>query len=313
VRPGTRPPTTVGGEPGAEGGAEVPPRAGGAAPATTAALSVPASGAPRGGSPGSGELDGGLGRRRLVAEIWLLLGVSLGMSALYAVIRYIGAVTAGPVQGQVAQLNGSAAPGRPWLDLALQLAGLLNAVVPALLAVHLLGRHGGGAAAIGLDGRRRGRDLAEGAALAAAVGGVGLIGYLIAWHSGANLTVSPSGLPDVWWRIPVLVLSAIQNAVTEEVIVLGYLLVRLRELGWGPWRALAASSLLRGAYHFYQGLGGFLGNVAMGLLFGWLFQRRGRVMPMLVAHALIDIVAFVGYVLLSGKVSWIPTPRSPTW
>jgi hypothetical protein len=31
-------------------------------------------------------------------------------------------------------------------------------------------------------------------------------------------------------------------------------------------------------------------------------------MPLLVAHALIDIVAFVGYVLLAGKVDWVPTP-----
>jgi len=249
-----------------------------------------------------------LSRRGLVAEIWLLLGVSLGMSGLFALIRYIGAVTRGPVRGQVAVLNGSAAPGRPWLDLALQLAGLLNAIVPAFLAVYLLARHGGGARAIGLDRRRAGRDLAFGAALAAAIGGTGLGFYLLAWHSGANLTVAPSTLPDVWWRIPVLLASALQNAVTEEVIVAGYLLVRLRELGWGDRRALAASALLRGSYHLYQGLGGFFGNVAMGVLFGWIFQRRGRVLPLIVAHALIDSVAFVGYVALAGSVSWLPTP-----
>lgn len=250
-----------------------------------------------------------LSRRRLVAEIWLLLGVSLGMSGLFALIRYIGAVTRGPVRGQVAVLNGSAAPGRPWLDLALQLAGLLNAIVPAFLAVYLLARHGGGARAIGLDRRRAGRDLAFGAALAAAIGGTGLGFYLLAWHSGANLTVAPSGLPDVWWRIPVLVLSAWQNGLAEEVIVTGYLLVRLRELGVRPGVALASSALLRGSYHLYQGLGGFAGNVAMGLLFARLFQRNGRTLPLVIAHSLIDTVAFVGYVVLVGKVSWIPAPR----
>ena len=261
---------------------------------------APAAAAPAAGEP--------LGRRRLVAEIWLLLGVSLGMSGLYALIQYIGDVTRGPVRGQVALLNGSAAPGRPWLDLALQLEGILNGIVPALFAIYLLSRHGGGVRAIGLDRGRLGLDVGLGAALAAGVGGLGLGLYLLAWHSGANLTVAPSGLPAVWWRIPVLVLSAAQNAVLEEVIVAGYLLVRLRELGWGDRRALAASAVLRGSYHLYQGLGGFFGNVAMGVLFGWLFQRRRRVVPMIVAHTLIDSVAFVGYVLLAGKVAWLPTP-----
>jgi membrane protease YdiL (CAAX protease family) len=312
----------------------------------------------RGREPAVG---GALGRRDLTAEIWLLLAVSLGMSGLFALIRYVGAVTRGPLRGQVALLNGSAAPGRPWLDLSLQLAGLLADVAPAFLAIHLLARHCApflasrparlrspesrpstagsprsalrwakwprfgafgrryeeapetsyglrrGRAMIGFDGRALGADLGMGAAIAAGVGGIGLGLYLLAWHSGASLTVAPSGLPAVWWRIPVLLLSALQNAVTEEVIVGGYLLARLRELGWGDRRALAASAVLRGSYHLYQGLGGFFGNLAMGVLFGWLFQRRGRVVPMIVAHTLIDSVAFVGYVALAGSVSWLPT------
>jgi hypothetical protein len=30
--------------------------------------------------------------------------------------------------------------------------------------------------------------------------------------------------------------------------------------------------------------------------------------PLVAAHSLIDIVAFVGYVLLAGRVDWLPTP-----
>ncbi|WP_243407575.1 CPBP family intramembrane glutamic endopeptidase [Frankia canadensis] len=251
-----------------------------------------------------------LTRRQLGAEIALVLGLSFAASALYAVIRYIGVLTRpGPVRAQVARLNSSAAPGRPWLDLALQLADLLTGVMPVLLVVYLLARHGGGRRAIGLDGRSPGADAARGGLLAAGVGGIGLGFYLLAWHSGANLTVAPSGLPDVWWRVPVLVLSAWQNGLAEEVIVTGYLLVRLNELGVRPGRALLASSLLRGSYHLYQGLGGFAGNVAMGLLFARLFQRGGRTLPLVIAHSLIDTVAFVGYVVLVGNVSWIPAPR----
>jgi hypothetical protein len=250
-------------------------------------------------------------RRVLVSEIWLLLGVSLGASALFALVRYLGDLTkAGPVRQQVAQLNGSYAPGRPWLDLALQLTAIFTSIIPAFLAIHFLGRSGDGAAAIGLDDRQPRRDAAAGAVLAAVVGGAGLGFYLLAWHLGANLTVVPESLPTVWWRAPVLILSAFQNALVEEVIVVGYLLLRLRQLGWGDNRALVASAALRGSYHLYQGIGAFAANAAMGLLFGRLYQRWGRVTPLVIAHTLIDAVAFVGYAALRGRVSWLPVPGS---
>src|SRR5439155_14288240 len=115
-------------------------------------------------------------------------------------------------------------------------------------------------------------------------------------------------LPHVWWRIPVLLLSALQNATLEEVLVAGYLLHRLRQLGWSDNKALLTSAALRGSYHLYQGLGGFAGNFVMGLIFGRLYQRWGRTTPLFIAHTLMDTVAFVGYALLVGKVSWLPTP-----
>jgi membrane protease YdiL (CAAX protease family) len=65
--------------------------------------------------------------------------------------------------------------------------------------------------------------------------------------------------------------------------------------------------VVRASYHLYQGIGGLLGNLAMGVFFAWLFVRWGRVMPLIVAHALIDIVAFVGYALLEGQVTWLPS------
>lgn len=125
--------------------------------------------------------------------------------------------------------------------------------------------------------------------------------------AGFNLTVVPESLPDVWWKYPVLILSAIQNSVLEEVIVVGYLLRRLDQLGWSPRSSLAASAVLRGSYHLYQGIGGFIGNMVMGVVFVWLYRRWGRVGPLVVAHSLLDIVAFVGYGLLAGKVGWLPT------
>ncbi len=179
-------------------------------------------------------------------------------------------------------------------------------LAPVALVAHLLGRSGEGLAAIGVDLSSPRRDTLRGVVLAAAIGSVGLAFYLVAYHLGVNRIVVPGQLPDVWWRIPILVLSAAQNGLLEEVLVAGYLLHRLDQLGWSRDKALVTSALLRGSYHLYQGLGGFVGNVAMGLIFGRLYQRWGRVAPLVVAHTLIDVVAFVGYVELVGHVSWLP-------
>jgi uncharacterized protein len=93
------------------------------------------------------------------------------------------------------------------------------------------------------------------------------------------------------------VLNATGAAVLEEVIVLGYLVTRLRQLSWSPWMAIAGSAGLRASYHLYQGWGGFLGNLAMGVLFGVLFLRWRRTWPFVIAHLLLDLSAGLGYVL----------------
>ena len=64
--------------------------------------------------------------------------------------------------------------------------------------------------------------------------------------------------------------------------------------------------MLRGAYHLYQGLGGFLGNIAMGLVFGPVWQRTNRLWVLVGAHTLIDVVAFLGYAALRGHAGWLP-------
>jgi membrane protease YdiL (CAAX protease family) len=274
------------------------------APAAQVMVSPPGSGA---GPAGGGPVDVPLGRRLIGAEIWVVFSVSLGASGAQALLQLIASLTAPKsLSQQQALLVGSLAPGRPWIDLSFQLLNIAIAVAPVALVAYLLARSGESLATLGVDRRKPGSDLARGAALAAVVGGAGLALYLAAYHAGANLTVVPAHLPPVWWRIPVLILAAAQNGVLEEVLVAGYLLHRLSQLGWGPGRALTASALLRGSYHLYQGFGGFAGNVVMGLLFGRLYQRWGRAAPLVVAHTLIDGVTFVGYTLLHGHVSWLP-------
>jgi membrane protease YdiL (CAAX protease family) len=229
------------------------------------------------------------------------------MSGLYALVHLIGDLTApAPLNQQQAVITGTQAPGRPWLDLSLQILGIISSVVPAGLVVYLMSRRDDPPRSIGLDRAHPARDALWGCGLALLIGLPGLGLYLAAHKLGFSVTIVAENLPDVWWRYPVLVLSALENAVLEEFVVVGYLLTRLERLGWARERALLASAVLRGSYHLYQGFGGFAGNLVMGLIFGWLFQRTRRVLPLVIAHSLIDIVSFVGYALLKGQVSWLP-------
>lgn len=233
--------------------------------------------------------------------------MSLGASGVYAFVSFIGSLTARQaLASQHAVLNGSQAPGRPLLDLFLQLVSLLDGAAPVLLVFYLLARNGEGPSTIGVDLSEPRRDLLRGAGLAALIGGSGLGLYLIAYKSGIALNIVAENLPDVWWRIPVLLLSALQNGALEEILVTGYLLTRLRRLDVPPVYAVAISAVLRGSYHLYQGFGGFAGNAAMGVIFGVLYRRWGRVTPLVIAHSLIDAVAFTGYAALHGRVSWLP-------
>ena len=234
-------------------------------------------------------------RRVLRDEVVLVLGRSLAASAAYAVLDLLSA-----------PLRGVAAPLYANVGLAYQLLNLATSLVPVLLVVHFLGRSGESAASIGLDGRRPLNDTLWGAALAAVVGAVGLGVYIAAVSLGVNRSVVPVPPLGQWWTIPVLLLGAARSALLEEVIVCGYLLRRLDQLGWSQRRALGASALLRGAYHLYQGYGGFIGNLALGLFFGRVYQRRGRTTALVIAHFLIDAVAGLGYLALRGKVFWVP-------
>ncbi len=238
-------------------------------------------------------------RRRITAEVWIVLGLSLGKSGVYALVNIVARLTDDtPLAQQSATLNASRS-ARPYLDLTYQLLSIGFALVPVALALYLLSAGGRSAVRrIGLDRARPGRDLAVGVGLAALIGLPGLVLYAVGRAVGITVEVQAAALAAAWWTVPVLVLSALQNALLEEVIVVGYLMERLRELRWRAPAILVTSALLRGSYHLYQGIGPFLGNVVMGLVFAEYYRRRRRTMPLVVAHTVLDVVAFVGYALV---------------
>lgn len=238
-------------------------------------------------------------------EVLLVLGVSLGQSAIYAAVSLIAKLTAAkPLNEQAARLNVSLAPGRPWLDLTYQILAIFFDLVPVFLAWHLLNRDPGNARGLlGVDTNRWKFDIGLGAALAAAIGIPGLGLYFAARELGINANVVPAGLPDIWWAVPILVLAAIQNSMLEEVVIVGYLITRLRT-AWSLPMVIAASAILRGAYHLYQGFGAFIGNAVMGVVFALVFLKWQRIAPLVIAHTALDVVAFVGYVIAVNYLHW---------
>ncbi len=243
---------------------------------------------------------------RVGREIWIVLGLSLGQSAVYSVLRIVERLTRNvPLSQQTSTLNASVTPDRPWLDLIYQLAAIAFALIPVLLVLYLLRTYLPTRRGIGFDLRRPRSDVLFGLVIAAGIGIPGLGLYLGARALGLNTDVQASGLSDNWWTVPVLVLSAAQNAVLEEVIMIAYLFTRLAQLHWRWPVILVTSALIRGSYHLYQGFGGFVGNAIMGAIFGLVYLKFRRVGPLVVAHTVLDVVAFVGYALVSPHVGWL--------
>ena len=257
-------------------------------------------------SPGTTVIADPRARRLIGTEVLVVLAVTLGLSALRSGLNLIDALLQPvPLNEQQVALNAPAA-ALDLVDLALQLTRVLQLVGWGALGAYLLVRAGFALRSVGLDARRPWRDALGSAGLAALIGVPGLGLYLVARALNVSVTIAPTTLTDTWWRLPVLLMSAVANAWAEEVVMVAYLITRLRQLGWSENRSLLAQAVLRGSYHLYQGVGGFAGNAVMGVIFYALYRRWGRVMPLVMAHALIDSVAFVGSVALAGHVGWLP-------
>lgn len=243
-------------------------------------------------------------RRGLRIEIAVVLAVTFGLSAYTALLHLIESVLLG-LAGQIVALNPRRSPF-DLIDLGLNLASVAQLLAWGALGVYLLWRSGFGPQQIGLGRPRWRTDVLGGIGLAAAIGLPGLGLYVAARVSGLSASVVPSELDDSWWRIPVLLAVAFANGWAEEIIVVAFLLTRLRQLRVNPVAAVLAAALLRATYHLYQGFGAGLGNLAMGLIFGYLWLRTGRLWPLIIAHGVIDAVAFVGYALVAGQLDWLP-------
>lgn len=246
-------------------------------------------------------------KRSLLLEVVIVLWVSLGASAVRALLTFAERLLSDVPLGEQTATIIAPVVETPWLDFLFQLAGIVLPLGAVALVIYLLYASGESLADIGIDRSQPTRDSLRGVILAAVIGGAGLVFYLLSVRLGISVQITATTLPGDWYETPALVLRAAEAALLEEVVVLGYFLHRLTQLGVSkPW-AVIVSALLRGTYHLYQGVGGFVGNLVMGLVFGWLFFRWRRTTPMIIAHFLIDLVALVGYAVLATRLDWLPT------
>jgi membrane protease YdiL (CAAX protease family) len=236
---------------------------------------------------------------RIKLELAIVLALSLGASAIYSIISIVARLTDETSLAQQTATINRQLSDRQWLDFSYQFLGIALGLAPVALVLYLLWeKKKSPFDLIGLNLNEPGRDIWRGTWIAALIGIPGLGLYLVSRQLGISAEVIPAAVGEYWWAIPMLLFAAVRASLIEEVIVIGYFFNRLSRLGFSSRSQILLSALLRGSYHLYQGFGGFIGNFFMGLLFGYLYQRWGRVMPLVVAHFLLDAAIFVGYAAL---------------
>jgi len=247
------------------------------------------AGAPRRAAPLPAFASGPAQAPTLAVELFVVLSLSFLPSAADSLISLLSAPLAGTSVALFANVQ-----------LAHQLVDILFALAPVALVLYLVARNGEALAPFGLDTGSLAADAAVAAGLAAVVSAVGLGIYLAALALRVNRFVIPVPPLGHWWTVPVLVLGAAQAGLLEEIVVNAYAIRRLEQIGASAPVAVAASAILRASYHLYQGWGGFAGNLALGVLFGALFVRWRRMWAFVLAHAAVDVLAGVAYVLYRG-------------
>lgn len=237
-----------------------------------------------------------MGPRKQSHELWLVLMLSLGASAIYSVISLVRKlISEQGLAGSSTTINRPLAE-QPWLDLISQLVSISLSLVPVLLALYFLR----------LDGVRigvlpGGKDFLWGLGLPILIGIPGIALYVVAVQLGLTAKVIPSSLGDYWWTPLVLFLAALRAGLLEEIVAVGFLIRKLQFIspGISIFALVMISSLFRASYHLYQGYSAFVGNFVMGVVFALIFIKTGRVAPLIVAHTVMNTAVFIGYPLVA--------------
>lgn len=112
--------------------------------------------------------------------------------------------------------------------------------------------------------------------------------------------ILPAPLADhVTWRLtnlpllPLVLATCLLTGYSEELYFRAYLLTEFRRLGVAPALAVGASTLLFALGHLYEGLSGFLGTAAIGVVLSLFFLRRRDLHSIALAHGLYNFVTLL--------------------
>jgi membrane protease YdiL (CAAX protease family) len=230
----------------------------------------------------------GPGRRDLVWETRFVMLAFLFPAIAGAVILLVQHVSG---VGNITRFPVIVA-GHPVTNLVVGILDYVGVAVVVPLALLLLTRTGQPSSVLGLGVPSFREDIWPGLGLALASFGAEIpvalaLSPVLAHDSGLVNRISIGHVPHYYviWGIAI---SAI-TAIAEEVLVNGYLITRLGQLGWTPRSALILSLILRTSYHVYYGLG-FLLTIPFGYFITRSFQKHHRLNRSIAAHFLFDAV-----------------------
>jgi uncharacterized membrane protein (UPF0136 family) len=181
-----------------------------------------------------------------------------------------------------------------WFWAGLDGTAYLIMLAGALLVWYLLTRSGEGLAALGLGGRKLRMDLALVLPVFIVVQyipqtfGGHLLGWLHLQTFYANLpTQSHAAITTLQ------VVAGLVAGIVEEIVVLGFLVRRLEQLGLPPAWVVTIAVLVRVSYHLYYGWGAV--PIALWALVSVLaYLRIRRLLPFILCHIAWDVAIPVG-------------------
>jgi membrane protease YdiL (CAAX protease family) len=230
----------------------------------------------------------GPSRQHLVSETWFVMVAFLLPVVSSAVILFaqhvsgVGNITRFPI----------IITGHPVSNLIVGIFSYLSVAAMVPLALLLLTRTGQPPRVLGLGRPSFMLDIWPGLGIAAASFGaeipISIVLAPVLAHESALVNRVAIGHVPGYYVIWGVAMAAI-TAIAEEVLVNGYLITRLGQLGWTPRSALILSLALRTSYHVYYGLG-FLLTIPFGYFVTRSFQKHQRLNRSIAAHFLYDAV-----------------------
>jgi membrane protease YdiL (CAAX protease family) len=221
----------------------------------------------------------GRDRRILVAEILVVLG-------LFVLPNLAGAIRS--------YLDPQHRTGLSYVGASLARIVSYCSVLPAV--IFIAWRSGTSLSCYGLTGFRwwLGVSLTVGA-VAIAIGMARGVNYLaMEWFPALNRSssshqISVLLLPKSLLDYTMMTVTMLLGSLTEEIIMRGYLITRLRELIPSTLAATVIAAMLFASYHIYQGPIAMFSVFLLGLVFSVPLLITKSIWPGTIAHALYNV------------------------